>query len=95
MLRTASALLLSALLAGCVATSGIAHVDGGLYSVSAENGSCCTRETPRERATRHAEDFCFRMREAMIAEDFTESSSAVGFVESYTLTFSCAATANR
>jgi hypothetical protein len=35
------------------------------------------------------------MRQAMIAEDFRESSSAAGFVDSYTLTFSCAATASR
>lgn len=95
MLQIVSALTASAFLAGCAATSGIARVSSGLYSVSAENGSCCRRETPQERATRHAEDFCFRTRQVMVAEDFRESSPAAGFVDSYTLTFSCTTTANR
>lgn len=76
-------------LSGCATTADVVPAAQGTYVIRAANLTCDECESPQTRASRRASAYCTKLNKAMVTEDSQESYFDLGFVDRYTLTFSC------
>ena len=78
------------LLAGCVTTTEVVPAGKGTYKVSAGNDSCdCTQ--PLVLIMQQATEYCAKQSKTMVQKDTKVDSFDRGYIQHYTLIFSCVA----